>query len=136
MTENFRATTQYNDFFGEVAIDGHSGPFQLDLAKRANMPSGYWPVGFSIYTLEVDENDMLPMELIAVRIDEHDIDTNQNIPDQLFKLAEEVEELNVYPISFKMPLDELNSLMKRLSIKACLRQIPQEKLRVDYDNRP
>ena len=134
MTEDFRATTLYDDFYGEIAIDGHQGSFHFRLAEKAKMPSGYWPIGFSLSTLETDEGGILPMDLMVVRLEDYDIDARQNIPDQLYKLAGELDELKVYPIAMKIPFDELNAMMKRLSINVRLRQIPQEIIRVDYDN--
>lgn len=45
MGEPFRASEQYDDLTGTVAIDGHTGPFLHELVKHVKLPPGYWPVG-------------------------------------------------------------------------------------------
>jgi len=133
--EDFRATTQYGDFYGEVAFDGHNGAFHLELAGKANRPPGYWPIGFSLHSLAPDESGLMHIQLILVRLSDYNIDKKQNVPDQLYKIAQEAEELRTYPLDMEIPYDEFNSLIKRVSIKACVKEIPQNIIRVDHDNR-
>ncbi|MCK5598384.1 hypothetical protein KAI78_02070 [bacterium] len=42
------AHVQYGDFHGRIAIDGFFGPFIHNIAEMINIPSNYFPIGFSI----------------------------------------------------------------------------------------
>jgi len=51
MGDPFMASTQYNDLIGGAAFDGHDSPPLFILAKKLDMPEGYWPVGFELSEL-------------------------------------------------------------------------------------
>jgi|GEM_PF-3440756 len=129
MTEKFEATATYNDLLGDIAIDGYEGPFLLELARMTNMPSSYWPIGFSIYSPKIDSNGNIKITIVAIRHAQAG-----NSMDEVIKYFKENESITVHPYYCKIGLAELYKLMKRLSITVLDRKFHEYNIRVDHDD--
>ena len=60
------ALTQYGDLQGTIAVDGHEASSLRQLAKESEMPTGYRPVGLSLYAGAPPIGGSLQAYLLAV----------------------------------------------------------------------
>ncbi len=109
MSELAIASTQYGDLRGTASIDGHHGSLVHEVAKRAEIPRGYWPVGLSI---DISAPDYQPIvEVFAV-----DADVAGAGGDNIEKYAKENAEIPVFSFPAKVSLQELPALAKRFHL--------------------
>ena len=118
MPEPFKADVQYNDFKGTIAIDGHDGGFLEELAAQAQIPDGYYPVGFEMWNALPDDDGSIPLTIVAARCEQ----VGHNI-DEIIKYNQAHGELPVYRFDSRIDFAELRSLMKRLDIKVLIRSL-------------
>jgi hypothetical protein len=118
MPESFKADVQYNDFKGTIAIDGHEGDFLNELAAQANIPEGYYPVGFQMWNAIPNDDDSIPVTIIAARCEQvgHSID-------DMINYNQNHGELPVHRFDSRIAFDDLRSLMKRLDIKVLIQSL-------------
>jgi len=118
MPESFKASVQYNDFRGTIAIDGHEGDFLEELAAQAEIPDGYYPVGFEMWNAIPNDDGSLPLAIVAAQCEQvgHSID-------DMIKHNQDHGELPVYRFESRIDFGELRSLMKRLDIKVLSRSL-------------
>jgi len=131
MSEPAVASTQYCDLQGTVSIDGHDGPFLLDLARRSKMPKGYFPIGLSIYggaPLTVDgDSKNWRICVLAVDADIGGADGS------LLDYARTVESVPAFRFSVEISMQELLSLMKRLDIVALYKGLGGKPVKILQD---
>jgi len=126
MGDPFIASTQYNDLVGGAAFDGHDGPPLFILAEKLAMPKGYWPVGFELSELTPNDEGKIPLTLLAVKCEE----TGDKI-DDILKFAKTAAELRVYRFNGTLKTADLN-MFKRIDIKALRKDLPREKVVMEY----
>ena len=128
MGDPFYASTQYNDIVGGAAFDGHEHAPLFELAKKSRMPEqGYWPVGFELSQLHPDEDGNIPFTLLAVMCKE----TGEKIED-VIKYAKTAEKLTVYRYGGALKPEDFNWLFKRIDIKALRKDLPREKVVLEF----
>lgn len=127
-----KASTQYNDFTGTVAIDGCDGPF-LDAMLRAGhaMPRGYWPVGFKAGLMKTLKGDQLHVQLLCV-----DTDVTGKSGDEIGAYAKTVDQLPVLPFDCQITFPELLKLMKGAEIVVKSKLVGRAGLHVAEISRP
>lgn len=126
MGDPFVASTQYNDLVGGAAFDGHDGPPLFMLAEKLSMPKGYWPVGFELDQLAPNDEGEIPITLLVVNCEE----TGSKI-DDIIKFAETAAELHVYRLDGTLKPEDFN-MFKRIDIKALRKDLPAEKVVIEY----
>ena len=126
MGDPFIASTQYNDLIGGAAFDGHDSPPLFILAEKLDMPKGYWPVGFELSELAPNEEGEIPFTLLAVKCEE----TGDKI-DDILKFAKTAAELRVYRFNGTLKPADFN-MFKRIDIKALRKDLPAEKVVIEY----
>ena len=128
MGDLFNVSTQYNDIVGGAAFDGHDGPPLFELAKKSRMPEqGYWPVGFELFRLDPDEEGNIPFTLLAVMCEE----TGEKI-DDILEHAKTAEKLTLYRYQGTLKPADFGWLFKRIDIKALRKDLPREKVVLEY----
>jgi hypothetical protein len=128
MGDILKASTQYNDIVGSAAFDGHDGPPLFELAKKSTMPEqGYWPVGFELFQLDPDVDGNIPFTLLAVMSEE----TGEKIED-IIAHARTTEKLTVYRYRGALNPSDFGKLFKRIDIKALRKDLPREKVVLEY----
>jgi len=110
MKEEIKASVQYGDLLGQVACDGHEGPFLHKLAERAGIPDGYSPIAASVYT---GEGGGLYVHLFACSEERY----GKSIEEIRRKGLEEGE-IEVKKYDLDITARELLSFTKRLDIFA------------------
>lgn len=118
---NFKnAYVQYGDFRGEVAIDGHMGPFLFELAKIANIPTNYFPVAFSVRG-ETPISDSEEIYLTIAAVDKSIYGSSVD------EIVENVRDGVIKAENFRveMRLDEFFKLVKRINFTAINRALCQ-----------
>jgi hypothetical protein len=126
MGDPFIASTQYNDLVGGAAFDGHDSPPLFILAEKLSMPKGYWPVGFELDQLAPNDGGEIPITLLVVNCEE----TGSKI-DDIIKFAETASELHVYRLNGTLKPEDFN-MFKRVDIKALRKDLPAEKVVIEY----
>lgn len=121
MSKPFIASTQYGDLKGTVSLDGLQGPLLQELMAKANVPSGYVPVGLTCYLGRSRPHDkelsdrFITFSLVAARADEWDID-------RIHREARQEGQLDVFRFDLEdLTAEEILKLIKRLNIKLILR---------------
>jgi len=120
MTNDFVASTQYNDLTGTAALDGHEGPGLMELARLVSLPEDYFPIGFSLFRLNPDDDGMLPFQLIAVKKSETG-DTMEKVIDA----AKRGGKLTAYSVEVKIDPKKFPSVFKRCEIKVLVDGLDQ-----------
>jgi len=118
MPESFKADVQYSDFKGTIAIDGHEGGFLEELAAQAEIPDGYYPVGFEMWNAIPKDDGSIPLTVVAARCEQVGLSI-----DDMIKYNQDHGELPVYRFDSRIDFAELRSLMKRLDIKVLVRSL-------------
>lgn len=116
MSEPFIAGAQYDDLIGTIAIDGHeTGGFLDELAANAEIPGGYWPIGFEMWNAvrtDSTEDGTVPLTIVAVRCDQVG-----ESAEEMLRYNADNGELPIYRFESQIDFSKLRSLMKRLDIK-------------------
>lgn len=112
MAEPFIASLQYGDYKGTVAADTLDAPTLRELAKRTNMPPGYFPVGLHVWRLRPDDDGQIPFAVVAV-----DTRDTEHTLDGILKAAGTAEEVAVYPFNGKIAPLDLIAVFKRFDLK-------------------
>lgn len=118
MSQPFKASEQYDDMKGWIAIDGHEGAPHRDLSKYAEIPSGYLPVGFKIFRLDPDENGKIPFSVTTVSM--NDVGSTMI---EIAEYSKTHEEVPVKSFDGEIPLVDFPKLFKRLDIKGIVRAL-------------
>jgi hypothetical protein len=126
MGDRFVASTQYNDLVGNAAFDGHDGPPLFILAEKLSMPRGYWPVGIELDQLAHNDDGEIPITLLVVNCKE----SGSKI-DEIIKFAKTAAELHVYRVNGTLKPEDFN-MFKRIDIKALIKDLPAEKVVIEY----
>lgn len=129
MPEAFKADVQYNDFKGSIAIDGHEGGFLDELAANADIPDGYYPVGFEMWNAIPQEDGSVSLRIVAASTEKvgHSIDDMTNY-------ARDHGELPVRRFESRIDFSKLLSLMKRLDIKVRITSLENVNIAVYTSN--
>jgi len=128
MGEKFKVTTQYDDLIGNCAFDGHEGPPLFELAERASMHPGYFPIGFELFRLNPNKKGKIPFTLLAIRM----IESGKNMEEFLNRIKL-TNELRVYRFNGEIDQNDFPKIFKRISINAISEGLPPEKLRIYKD---
>ena len=117
MTNPATASTQYGDFKGSIAIDGHNGLSIHDLFQTAEIPSGYYPVSVQIcgFAQPGIEGQGQPPRLSAYVLC---VDTEQTGtgPDDIARYCRENPELHTFRFPATIDFMDLVTRLKRLDI--------------------
>jgi hypothetical protein len=123
MSKPFVASTQYGDLKGTVSVDGFQGPFLQGLIGKANMPSGYVPVGLTCYLGEPSVHDKglsdrsIRFSIVAVKSDKGDMD-------EIRREAAATGTMDVFRFDLEgLKAEEILKLIKRLDIKLIWRDL-------------
>lgn len=111
MAERFGASVQYDDLKGTAAMDGADSPPLIMMAKRTDMPSGYFPVGFRLFRIHPDENGMIQFQIVAVKTDQ----TGATM-DDIVKYAQSHPDVPVYSFDGEASAQEFGAYFKRVEI--------------------
>jgi len=122
MKQEVKASVQYGDLQGEVSCDGHMGPFLHDLAEKASVSSGYFPIAVSV---SVYKGEVGGLYVHIFACDEKRYGSNI---DQIRKKGIEEGEIEVKKFDATINIKELMALIKRLDIFAKDRAISDVKI--------
>jgi hypothetical protein len=119
--------TQYCHYGGNASTDIADGKELTDLAKRLNVPDGFWPVGFDFFlsTASID-NPKVRVSVYAVDSDDYgeDIDSvNQ-------KASGKGSSLLVTEFSGRIPISELLGFFKRFHVTCFNGNLQTERMEV------
>jgi hypothetical protein len=137
MSDTFVASVQYGDFRGTFAADGGDGPAVEELKEIANVPAGFFVIGFSLCRLNPIEDwepssrdvaGMIPISVIAAK--ESEVAPNMQ---QIVAYTEQNENLPVYSFDGYLKPEDFGRLFKRVSIKVLNKYINPEHVRIVGD---
>jgi hypothetical protein len=114
MREVITPSNQYDDLVGRFAIDkadrstgGIASDLLPSLAKRVEMPRGYYPVGFDVY-IDRDAKSMVPYCSLTV----YAIDAQCAVTgDELADYVKERDDVPVFRFAAEIKPDELAELL-------------------------
>ncbi len=110
MNEEVKPSVQYGDFFGELACDGHNGPFLHEISEKNGIDTERnFPIGLRISKGEFQNE-------LNVSILTCDTKKYGNNIDNIRKKAKENDELEVTEREIKISFDDLIKQIKRLDI--------------------
>ncbi len=124
MAEEIVASTQYGDFKGTVSIDQADGRELLQLlAAKAKVPTGYYPVGFSVTVISGGLQPGHRFSLTVYAVDAQIAVTGN----ELFEYARQHDSVRVFEFRESMEPVGLADLIlqgiKRFNMVAATRQI-------------
>jgi hypothetical protein len=128
MPDKFKASTQYGDMFGSVSLDGWQHAPLHELAAYCEIPSGYVPVGFSLFRLHPDEEGKLPFRIACAESEEYDRSLSE-----VNKNGKSGQELGVRLFSGRVPVNELEGLFKRVDITVLHKGLKEANVVIQYD---
>lgn len=134
MGEPARATAQYDDVRGTIAIDGHRGLSIRELYTSAQIPKGYYPVGLEIFahSLEGDKAQTTEKNTSAHVLC---VDAEQagKGPDEIQKYCRENAELPVFRFPATIDFDRMLCELKRVDVVLLSRMTGDAKVVVQPD---
>ena len=112
MTEDAKASTQYGDLKGTIAIDGHNGLSIDQLVTRAEVPKGYRPIGLRIYGFSRGKDGpTVKAKVLCV-----DTDQTGTTPDEIQRFGREHGEVHTFEFDADVDLDAIAKLIKRYDV--------------------
>lgn len=112
MTEPAKASTQYGDLDGTIAIDGYNGLTVDALIQRADIPKGYCPIGLRIYGFSRDKTGpSVKAKVLCV-----DTDQTGPSPDDIRRFGSDNGELHTFEFDAEVDLSEFTKLVKRYDV--------------------
>jgi hypothetical protein len=121
------AHTQYCDYRGNVSTDIADGKDLTDLAKRLNVPEGFWPVGFDFF-LSTASIDRPEVRILIYAVDSEDYGEDIDSINQ--KASGKGSSLRVTEFSGKIPISELFCYFKRFHVTCFDGSLQTEKMEV------
>ncbi len=121
------AHTQYCDYRGNASTDIADGKDLTDLAKRLNVPEGFWPVGFDFF-LSTASIDRPKVRILIYAVDSDDYGEDIDSINQ--KASGKGSSLPVTEFSGKIPISELFGYFKRFHVTCFDGSLQTEKLEV------
>ncbi len=122
--------TQYCDYRGNASADIADGKDLTDLAKRINVPEGFWPVGVDFF---LSGKSAVSIERPKVRILIYAVDSDdygEDIDSINQKAFGKGSSLRVTEFSGKIPISELFGYFKRFHVTCFDGSLQTEKLEV------
>jgi hypothetical protein len=113
MADDAKAATQYGDVKGTISVDGFSGIRIDDLYVRADVPSGYQPIGMRIAGSRRDENGELTIRASVLCVDTDQTGTK---PDEIRRFGSENGELHTFEFDAQVDIAEILRCVKRYDI--------------------
>lgn len=112
MAEDAKASTQYGDVRGTIAIDGHSGLPIDQLVARAAVPSGYRPIGLRIYGFSRrNDGPTVNAKVLCV-----DTDQTGTTPDEIQRFGRKNGELHTFEFDADVDFGAIVRLIKRYDV--------------------
>lgn len=122
MSETLRASQQYDDLRGTVAIDGHGTCPLMDWWKNVeDEKAGYHPVGARVGKVSPDEDGKISITMFAVRYDEAG-----NAFDDWVAFEQRTGSLPTYRFEARMTVEEFFRHIKRLEIFVLARDLAEK----------
>jgi hypothetical protein len=112
MTEDAKATTQYGDLTGTIAIDGHNGLSIDKLVNNAQVPTGYQPIGLRIHGLSRSNGGYtVKAKLLCV-----DTEQTGSTPDNIRFFGRNKGEVHTFEFNADVDLETIAALIKRIDV--------------------
>lgn len=118
---------QYCDYRGNASTDIADGHDLTDLAKRLNVPEGFWPVGFDFF-LSTASIDRPKVRVSAYAVDSDDYGADIDSINQ--KVSGKGSSLLVTEFSGRIPISELLSFFKRFHVTCFNGNLQTERMEV------
>ncbi len=116
MTTEARASVQYGDMRGTIAVDGHNGVAAINLLSNAGKlslgPGNHWPVGIEIYHEPAHGSREPTIYLLFMDVGDQD----GGGADAVRAYAKDNAELPVKRVRTELAIGDIMPLVKRLSI--------------------
>ncbi len=119
--------TQYCDYRGNASTDIAEGKKLTGLAKRLNVPEGFWPVGFDFF-LSTGSIDRPEVRILVYAVDCEDYGEDIDSINQ--KASGKGSSLLVTEFSGKIPISELLGFFKRFHVTCFNGSLQTEKMEV------
>jgi hypothetical protein len=120
MSEGFKAVTQYSDFRGTAAFDGHDHAVLDTLARHVAMQPGFLPVGFEIGRLEPSRHGKVHIYIVAVFAEA----VGKSL-DAIRAHGKAKGKVPLYRFSGEIDADTLWKVFKRVNIRAVRKQLAE-----------